>query len=384
MRRASTRWALVAVVLGGCGGEEQAAASDSGDPAAQALAALQSSPCDEGASALGDSVVASLLVGAARVDPEVGDCQRLAVDGGSSLEFGPLVGLFPVDAGLRLARSEFHAPKPVVAIYSWGAAGGTYAASDGGLATTAGASCVWLANGGDAPGEWRAAMATGAGCGGAAAPPADSSFTLAVFERVFPATGAADYPRSARWEWDLDARRQVIGVKCGDAWCRIAPPGSRDPRTQPLVGGDDAAREKVPGWSDAQFLAVWDSAAGKARPGPWAAIVAYRGIAAESPPWVEGLLAARMTVYGDPGAFADRFYLQPEGASGHDDLILRFPGMQDEAWLQQGPMRRRKAKRIQFMPTPAHVQVGAARWRWGERGETVWTYCPTATCAVEP
>jgi hypothetical protein len=151
-----------------------------------------------------------------------------------------------------------------------------------------------------------------------------------------------------------------------------------------LVGGNDVPREQVPGWSDAQHLAVFDSVSGKARPGPWASIVAYPGIAAASPPWAEGLLAARITVYGDAGQLEERFYLQPEARSGHSDVILRFPGLEDEAWLQQGPMRRRMAGRIQFAPTVDHPVVGSIRWRWQERGETIWTYCPSATCAVEP
>jgi hypothetical protein len=95
-------------------------------------------------------------------------------------------------------------------------------------------------------------------------------------------------------------------------------------------------------------------------------------------------LAARIRVYGDAGQFRERFYLQPERGSGYDDLILRFPGLQDEAWLQQGPMRRRRATRIQFMPSANHLVTGTVRWRWQEGGEAIWTYCPNATCMVQP
>ncbi|MSR36933.1 MAG: hypothetical protein EXR95_09910 [Gemmatimonadetes bacterium] len=371
----------------GCGGKQGQAGQADEDRAAPTLDALAAAPCDLGpATAITDSTVARLLTGATRLDGEVYDCQRLVLSTGAAGEFGPLVGLYPVDATLRLGlgRTDFTNALPAAAVYSWGAAGGSYADAYPELAPAAGAACLWLRNAAGTVDGWRAALVAGAGCGDSPGPPHDSTFALRVFERVYPGTASVDYPRTARWQWDLDARRQIIGVKCGDAWCEVTGKGGGEPRTQPLEGGNAVAREKVPGWSDAQHLAVYDSAAGRARPGPWGSVVAYHGIAGEAPAWVEGLLAARMTVYGAAGAFSDRFYLQPEGASGHDDLILRFPGMQDEAWLQQGPMRRRKASRIQFAPTADHQVVGTVRWRWNDHGETIWVYCSSATCAVEP
>ena len=56
-------------------------------------------------------------------------------------------------------------------------------------------------------------------------------------------------------------------------------------------------------------------------------------------------MGARIRVYGTPrdpghGLFVGRFYLQQDEGFARGDLILRFPGFYDEAWYQQGPMRR--------------------------------------------
>jgi hypothetical protein len=372
------------LMLARCGGESEQASPEP-DASAAGLAALQAAPCDQASSpGIADSTVALFLTGQARIDGEVFDCQRLVLSTGPAGVFGPLVGLYPVDATLRFPRSEYVTARPTAAIYSWGAAGGSYADTHPGMAPATGVACLWMRNQSGAATGWQAAISSGAGCGVGSAAPADSAFAYPVFERSYDGASAADYPRTGRWEWDTAGGRQFIGVKCGDAWCAVMERDGTEPRTQNLEGGNAVAREMVPGWSDAQHLAVYDSAAGQARPGPWASVVAYPGLAADAPPWTEGLLAARITVYGEAGPLAERFYLQPEGRSGHDDLILRFPGMQDEAWLQQGPMRRRKASRIQFAPTPDHSMNGAARWRWRESGETIWIYCPGATCGVDP
>ena len=254
-------WMVAALALAACGGDADVEQAPTVDPTAAAVALLTGSPCDGTApSVLADSTVARALTGATRLDPEVGDCQRLV---GADGEFGPLVALYPVDATLGLAAADFATARPAVAVYSWGAAGGPYA--DGypelGLAGQ-GTSCLWVRSAGaDA---WSGALVHGAFCG-AATPPPDADFTLPVFARAIPGTVAADYPRTARWEWDLDGRRHAIGFKCGDGWC-TAVGGGAAPRTQPLMGGDDTPRERVPGWSDAQHLAVYDSAAGEGPP----------------------------------------------------------------------------------------------------------------------
>ena len=382
---------LATLVGAACGEGEPSQETVRPDGTAEAMAALEANPCDAGSiAALADSTLAALLTGVGHVENEVYDCQRLVMSVGAAGEFGPLVALFPMDATLGLARTEFTSPRPAVTIYSWGAAAsagqGDYVGGYPDLEIDPGAHCLWLRNPPGTNEGWGGAITAGAPCGGNQSPPPDAAFRNPVIERVYEGTEPADYPKTARWEWDLDTDKQFIGVKCGDAWCGVLAAGAGAPRTRPLVGGRDLAREKVPGWSDAQHLAVFDSVGGLARPGPWASLVSYSDIQAESPPWAEGLMGARIRVLGAPrdpghGLFVERLYLQPEEGFARGDLILRFPGFYDEAWYQQGPMRRRQAEQMQYAPTPPH-QVGAVRWRWQEEGETIWIFCPSGSCHV--
>lgn len=378
------------LLVAGCGGGEPAVeAAPEDDARASALAALAAAPCDGATIAVvADSVLAPLLTGVGHVENEVMDCQRLVLGSGAEATFGPLVGLFPMEATLGLARSAFATAQPAASVYSWGGdATAGYPDEDHGLGIAPGAACLWLRNEGDAPDGWRGAIVAGSPCGGAAAPP-DSAFTQPAFERTYPGATAADYPRTARWEWDLNASAQFIGMKCGDAWCAVMPAGAGRPRTEPLVADDLPELQVVPGWSDAQWLAVYDSATARARPGPWGSLVAYRGLAKDSVEWAEGIFAAHVTLSGSPGEaghrrFAEWFYLEPYRGVTLGELILRFPGQYDEAWWQPAPMKRRQAKEMRYAPAQPH-QGGTVRWRWQPAGERVWTFCPNGTCAVGP
>jgi hypothetical protein len=395
--RASSRGVVALVTLfAACGGEE-AAVPEEIDSSAAVLTAIEANPCDASLTTRGltelnlvppDSAIARVLTGTVDLANEAHDCQRLVLSTGASGEFGPLVGLFPVDATLALARADFATARPAVSVYSWGAAGGSYSEEYAPLGLAKGARCLWLRNPTGVPDGWQAALAPGL-CGDAPAAPADGDFGLAVFERTYPGATAEDYPRTARWEWDLDGVVQFIGVRCGEAWCAVLPAGSSAPRTAPLpqqLRGSSLVRLTMPGWSDAQHLAVFDSAAGHARPGPWGTILSHPALHGDAPLWTEGILAAAIDVRDDHAAynhFAELFYLQPENGGGRSDVILRFPGISaDEAWYQQGPMRRRQARGVQYAPAVMAPATGVVRWRWREGDPGLWMFCRGGSCAV--
>ena len=274
-------------------------------------------------------------------------------------------------------------------MYSWGAAGGSYAADYAPLELGAGAHCLWLQNPAGGADGWRAAIGPGA-CGAAATVQSEPDFALAVFERTYPGAAGGAYPRTARWEWDLDSERQFIGVRCGEAWCAVMPAGASAPRTTSLpepLRGSELPRLAVSSWSDAQHLAAFDSPAGRARPGPWGTVLSHPALHDEDPPWTEGILAAAIVIEDDGSAaydrLAERFYLEPSDGSGRGDVILRFPGFSpNEAWYQQGPMRRRQAEAVRYSPAFENPVTGAARWRWRESDPELWMFCRTGRVPV--
>ena len=382
-----------------CGGEE--AAEDAGGGSEAALAAVAANPCDatlttrplaELTAGPHDTILARVLSGTVDFKTQTFDCQRLVLSTGPDGEFGPLVGLFPVERTLGLGRSDFATARPAVSVYNWGAAGGSYSAVYGPLGIEEGAHCLWLHNPIGVAGGWRAAMVAGSLCGEGGAEPADAAYQLAVFERTYPDATAVDYPATARWEWNLNTEQQIVGLGCGEAaWCAVTASGGA-PRTEPmpppLRGADIAARLAIPGWSDAQHLAVHDSTAGVARPGPWGTVLSHPALHEDAPAWSEGILAAAIVIEDSGPAFdhfAERFYLQPGNGSGRGDMILRFPGASpNEAWFQQGPERRRLSEgRVTYTPALTEPTRGAVRWRWREGDPEFWIFCRGGSCAVE-
>lgn len=395
------RWLsfLLLGVGGGCGEGAEPPTEQADALGAQALETIRANPCDLSLSTRDpmtltagppDSVLARVLAGTVDLVNEAHDCQRLVIGVEAAREFGPLVGLFPVDATLALARGDFATARRAITLYSWGAAGGSYMDEYPELGISGGAHCVWLRNATDTETGWRAAVVTGSVCGMGQAP-GDSAFVYPVFARRYPRTSAGDYPRTARWEWDLGTGRQFVGVKCGDAWCAIMPAGSGTPRTRPLpepLRGSDLPRLAIPGWSDAQHLAVVDRARGRVRPGPWGTVLSHPALHQDAPEWAQGILAAAIDVEDDGSPaydlYAERFYLQPGGGGGRSDVILRFPGTSpDEAWYQQGPMRRRQASGVLYTPALDTPARGTVRWRWQDDASTLWLFCRAGSCHVE-
>lgn len=381
-----------------CGGEE--AADAGGDGAEAAMAAVAANPCDANLTTRDlaqltagphDTILARVLAGTVDFKTQTYDCQRLVLSTGPDGEFGPLVGLFPVEGVLAQGRSSFATARPAVSVHSWGAAGGSYSAAYEPLGIGEGSYCLWLQNPSGAEDGWRAALAAGPLCGDAGSVPAEADFRLPAFERTYPGAVAEDYPSTARWEWDLNSEQQVIGLRCGEAWCAVAAPGSSAPSTTLLpdpLRGSEMPRLAVPGWSDAQHLAVYDEAAGVARPGPWGTVLSHPALHQDDPAWSEGILAAAIVVEDSGPAFdhfAERYYLQPGNGSGRGDMLLRFPGASpNEAWFQQGPERRRLSEgRVTYTPALTEPARGAVRWRWREGDPEFWIFCRGGSCSVE-
>ena len=401
VRAKGWRWPALATVLAAvaCGGGESAETAAEDAARQPALAAIQANPCDltltdrDAASYMEapDSMLALVLTGTTDLESEVNDCQRLVMSLGATGAYGPLVGLFPVDATLALGRAEFATAWPAVTIYNWGSAGGTYQDSYPDLGITPGAHCLWLRNATDSETGWQAAIAADVTCTDRAPAPAETDFSYPVFERVYPGAEAADYPRTARWKWDQNGQKQFIGVKCGNAWCGVMAAGASAPRTaaipQPLPD-EDIARFDVPGWSDAQHLPIEDQAAGGVRPGPWGSVVPHPGIRMEDTDWTEGLLAAAIRVEGsarDPGfsSYVERFFLGTESGFARADVLLRFPPLNPaEAWYQQvGEIER--ASDLTYISALSHAASGAVRWRWQEGQAALWIFCRAGSCYVE-
>lgn len=386
--------ARVLAVLGaaGCASEDDSAAVEEGVDVAAARVTIQENPCDAALTTRmdpADTVVARLLTGTVDLGNEAHDCQRLVLSTGADGEFGPLVGLFAVARTSGLAVPEFASAQPAVSIYNWGAAAGGYLERYEPLQLEGGAYCLWLHNPTGGTDGWRAGIGTGL-CGASPTPPNDEDFGLRVFERTYPDAVSADYPPTTRWEWDLEEGQQFVGVKCGDAWCAVTA-GSGTPRTMPLprqARGYDLARLRMPGWSDAQHLAVVDSATGRVRPGPWGALLSHPFLHEDEPTWTEGILLAAAIEVEDDGSrdydsFVERWYLQPGDDRARGDVILRFPGISpNEAWWQQGPMRRRQAAGVEYTPAMIRPTAGAVRWRWREGEPGLWIYCRAGSCSV--
>ena len=383
--------AVLVAVTPGCASEDESIADQQGADEAAARATIRQNPCDATLTTRmdpADTVVARLLAGAADLGNEAHDCQRLVLRTGIAGEFGPLVGLFAVSRTLGLAKPEFVSAQPAVSIYNWGAVGTGYLEHYEPLDLAQGGYCLWLHNPVGTTEGWRAAIGAGL-CGGSPTPPNDEDFGLRVFERTYPDAVSADYPSTARWEWDLEEGRQFVGVRCGDAWCAVTT-GSGPPRTTVLprqARGYDLARLRIPGWSDAQHLAVVDSTTGRVRPGPWGALLSHPFLHQEEPTWTEGILAAAIEVQDDGSRdydrLVERWFLQPGDGSARGDVILRFPGVSpNEAWWQQGPMRRRRAAGVEYTPAMTSPATGAVRWRWRDAEPWLWIQCRAGSCSV--
>ena len=217
-----------------------------------------------------DSSVVYALRAGRTFENEVHDCQRLVVAEQEGLAFGALVGIFPLNFALRLPDIVFSVrPIPVATVYNWGDFNGQAEAYDP-LGLQPEWNCLWLHRLNATGDQWRAAITNDVDrpCIYHERP---TDFPLDVLRLHHP----SDMPETARWGWDDQSEVQLLGVKCGSAWCWVGPPSQWQDNARELSGDPHIT---VPGWFDEQHLDLPASAGPDPLvPGPIAIVTPSEG-----------------------------------------------------------------------------------------------------------
>lgn len=247
-------------------------------------------------------------------------------------------------------------------------------------------------------------------------------------------------PPVARWEWDIESNRQLIGVKCGQQhWCVIGPDDPPHPvRSRGLDGAPQGMT--APGWYDEQSLAVPltdGSTPGGAAPtlmpsGPFSTIFpdeALEQFRRDSYPRHTWIPAAHIAmpldapVYGAKLGLARTSVALPASSlAGLNQLQLcigtiesckvRMTDINDpvasgctKAYLDRIASTPADARKLpvwaRIIPPdssadspktryhcvthrehPGVFIPAVVRWRWRVDDETIWAYCPSGCCEV--
>lgn len=350
--------------------------------------------------------------------PEFHDCQRLIVSKSVPEKYDSLYALFGgglLDSLFRdslILNPDTGEVKayPVAEIFSYN---GTYPA----LAISPLWNCLFLAvrqngwvavmrNDGEDEGDCRTPVLLSA--------LAQGSATLLEVHRDAPTGYNPDQvPFVARWEWDPEAREQVIGVACGLAWCEIGRPRFRT-EPPPVAGngpfGPGSGAEYIlrfKGWYDEQELGTVDrgrdihpsGVRGYVIPigrlgsfstysafNEWQT-VAYVALSHESSSYqhklnfVAGSLDAPPSTLAICQLMAGCVGVPPNlisscapdvGPSGSTRWWLRISTATDT--LYKCATRRGSTETV----------PGTARWRWLADDETTWMRCTNGCCEGRP
>lgn len=400
-----------------------------------------------------------LISGAITNVPEFHDCQRLVPNAEGAHAYGRLAAVFArarLDSIVASLPATGERPSGAAAVPSGEPSGDAAAsgapliravaeiASEGAyesLGIGVGFSCLLLRFAGSAVTARMVALGTdhtGRACvrlEREAPPPGATTRELQVL-----ATDFDRVPPVARWEWDLERNRQLIGVKCGaQRWCVIGP--DAPPHPVPSRGLAGAPRGMTaPGWYDQQSLAVavTDASAPEGTTpallpsGPFSTIFpdeALEQFRRDSYPRHEWIRAAHIAMpfdapeYGAklglartdvalPAASLDGFnQLQlcvgtiesckvrradigdPVASGCTKPYINRVAAIPADAkqlpvWARivpPGASGDSPATRYHCVTLREHpgVEIPAVvRWRWRADDETIWAYCPSGCCEV--
>lgn len=119
--------------------------------------------------------------------------------------------------------------------------------------------CLYLFRAGE---EWGAIMVPVKDANSACLRPIDPAIPWGTELQVQRPEVSDSVPAVARWDFDTTHVWQYVGIKCGDAWCEVGPPGF-DPSPIPELEEDArqllGVRGRIKGWYDEQYLAFLDN-----------------------------------------------------------------------------------------------------------------------------
>lgn len=328
-----------------------------------------------------DPVVVEGVTQGSSYENEVHDCQRLVRIAGADSSFGPLVGILPLDSAMALEDTAFDDGVPVATVYNWGDFHGN-ALPYSPLSVGPGWNCLWLRR--NSATSWSAAITPDApdACFARTAP-ASGDYTLDVLRALHTDT----IPRTARWGWDALTMVHHIGVKCGSAWCWVAPSFGLD-----WVELSGPPHTTIPGYFDEQHLAVPEGT-DSITPGPYARVTP-----------TDLFFAASLEQHRQPRIEIMRTFFQTDqpvaeieipGLSGATPApyATRWGGTARPVTMTMGvnpvgnPIPRSSFIRpdgsIGRTVNPRvingvlHAAVGAVRWRWHDTvgTESIWSAC---------
>lgn len=325
----------------------------------------------------------------APADNEQHDCQRLAAIRDERFQFGPLAGIYPDTLMLMrpdsffldTARAIAHATNAGALIA--GMAGGYLAlgiqeASFAATEYRTDVYCLWLQWIGGS--NWRAALTPIPNreairdCG-----PEPREWNLDVRRQTYGSAPLGAYPNTVRWQWTTPADttgEHYIGVKCGAGWCSVGRAGFA-PQLLPTVASQPDTLRAIPGFHDAQFLAV-RGPGGTLRPGPWATV--YHSDSGSS--GSQGFRrAAIFEVSQAPGPYGAKLGLSRDPQTGlwRSDLWLLSTPTEGIAYYVNpaGGASLARAVRKGSRPHGAHR---SSRFRWHDSDETTWVPCQGWGC----
>lgn len=342
------------------------------------------------------------LAGTIQNVPEYHDCQRLIERTGTWGAYGPLAAIYVRDTSIaftEVAQGKV-AAAVIVADYRYAE-----------LGIRGGANCLYIIGTGDRfTGYIRPVGVQEKRCLLPFGRPTPDDFRMDVRHE----SGLAKVPHSARWDMDVDTRRNVPAFACGVAWCTLVPQGT--PATvlnrwngngvssaernilrgigwwdeQPLAISSFGLRPSTRGtvvpspraaeYTQAEFAGIWQHVATvylERRTGPYREKYAWDATAHPgASSRVRGIKGVRLELCDNkagncpdvPPTLSCVYRPEPDGAK----MIGRYVGLADRTVYVCVRAYRHTGK-----------PHGLVRFKWRPDDETIWVRCPLGCCEAD-